>query len=83
MITNLVPALLVVAGFLTALGALLAILDRIETALYDAVATWPDSPPVQHDAPRDDDPVGLPEQGRQHAGIAEDPELGVATHLPG
>ena len=74
-----------VAGFLTALGALLAILDRIETSLYDAVATRADDPPVHLDAPRDDDPVRLPEQGRRHANqtlVTEDPEPGVATHLP-
>ena len=31
--------LLMIAGFLMALGALIAIMDRIESSLYDAVAT--------------------------------------------
>lgn len=85
MITQLGHALLMVAGFLTALGALLALLDRIETSLYDAVATRSDSPNVPL-AALHDDPVALPEPRRPHADrqvIAYAPEHGVASRLPG
>lgn len=71
-----------VAGFLLALGALLAILDRIESFLNDAVATRPDSPHVDLDAAHEE-PLRLPEQRRHHADqklSAEAPEPGVATH---
>ena len=36
---GLVQLLLMIAGFLMAVGALIAILDRIESSLYDSVAS--------------------------------------------
>ena len=36
---GLVQLLLMIAGFLLAVGALIAILDRIESSLYDSVAS--------------------------------------------
>ena len=56
--------LLMIAGFLMALGALIAILDRIESSLYDAVATRLDSADVGLAVPHDD-------AARRHAELPE------------
>lgn len=85
MITQLGELLLMVAGFLLALGALLAILDRIESSLDDAVAMRSDGPYLNVSASSADS-VGLPAQRRHYmdrAVINDAPEPDVATHPPG
>lgn len=69
MTTDLGPLLLIIAGFLMALSALIAILDRIESSLYDAVATRPDSEDVGLTVSHDDPTalLGLPEPRRKRA----------------
>jgi len=55
MTTELGQMLLLIAGLPVGLGALIAVLDRIESSMYDAVATRPDSRDVglavAYDAP--------------------------------
>ena len=57
MTTDVGHVLLTIAGFLMALGALIAIMDRVESSLYDAMATRLDgqdmdaAAAVSHDVP--------------------------------
>lgn len=70
MTTDVGHVLLTIAGFLTALGALIAIMDRIESSLYDAMATPPDGQDISAAAMSYDDsaaPPRLPEPRRQSA----------------
>ena len=88
MTTDVGHVLLTIAGFLMALGALIAIMDRVESSLYDAMATRLDgqdmdaAAAVSHDVPAT--LPRLPEPRRQREAsnvVAAPPGRAPCGHL--